>query len=257
MKFTESFLIALEKYRQSADSVAKCGRVLAQLELKPGYRVLDLGCGSGTFSRTIVPRIAPGGHVMGVDYTPEAISIARRLAANVETGRLTFEQGDGHCLRFADNTFDAALCISVLAFCQDPSQVLGELRRVLRPGGRLLVVNSDEDTRIYNGHDQVLGRRIQRAIADRAGDPWLGRRLAYLVRAAGFRILDEDISNKIERDFNPGTGGYTLAHGLRDHLLSQGLSTQAYEAWLADLEACALKGSYYYGVTSYAYLVEA
>jgi SAM-dependent methyltransferase len=193
--------------------------------------------------------------VVGVDVEPDAITVAKRLSANGSRGVLAFEVADAHHLPFDDGTFDAAICISVLAFCQDPLRVLAETRRVLRPGGRLLLVNSDEDARIYNGHDRELGRRVMRAIADRACDPWIGRRLAGLLTAARFTIAGEEVLADVERDYGPERSGYLLAHALHAHLLGPGgLTAEEYESWLADLQACHQEGSYCYSVTTFSCL---
>jgi SAM-dependent methyltransferase len=168
---------------------------------------------------------------------------------------LTFAEADAHHLPFADASFDAAVCISVLGFCENPGRVLAEARRVLRPGGRFLVVNSDEDTRVYNGRDRELGRRMARAIADRALDPWLGRRIAPMLTAAGFHLEQETVLVDLERDFAPGASGYALAQFVRDHLLrTAGIPAADYDRWLADLTGCALDGSYCYSVVTYACL---
>ena len=145
----------------------------------------------------------------------------------------------------------------MLAFCDDPRRVLAELRRVLRPGGRLLAASADEDTRVYNGHDRALGRRVLRALADRGRDPWLGRRLAHLLEDAGFRLREEAILAELERHFRPGTSGYILAHACRDYLLTAAASRP--RTTRAGWPTCAPasgKGAYSYGVTTYAYLAE-
>ena len=189
------------------------------LQPTPGERILDIGCGGGAFCRQIAPLIAPGGSIVGIDNAPAAIDVALRLSALEDRSLLTFTQADGHDLPFADASFDAAVCISVLGFCQDPRQVLAEARRVLRPGGRFLVVNSDEDTRVYNGRDRELGRRIARAIADRSNDPWLGRHLAPMLAEAGFHLEEEAVLVDLEREYAAETSGYVLAHFVRDYLL--------------------------------------
>jgi ubiquinone/menaquinone biosynthesis C-methylase UbiE len=194
--------------------------------------------------------------VIGVDSAPEAVDLAARLSSHTEPDRLACLCADGHHLPFMDGSYDAAICISVLAFCERPNLVLAELRRLLRPGGRLLIANSDEDTRIINSRDQELGRRIMRGIADRARDPWIGRRLVYLLIANGFRLRQEAVITDVERVYTPGASGYTLAHAFRKHLLQTGVSAQDYEHWLADLEACGREGSYSYGVMTFVGLAE-
>jgi ubiquinone/menaquinone biosynthesis C-methylase UbiE len=255
MEFTEPVLLELESQRRSPASVAKRDRVLKLLQPMPGERILDIGCGGGAFCREVAPLVAPGGSVLGIDVAQAAVDIARRLSALDDRFELTFAEADAHDLPFGDATFDAAVCMSVLDFCQDPCQVLAEARRVVRPGGRFLVVNSDEDTRIYNGRDRELGRRMARAIADRGNDPWLGRCLAPMLTAAGFHLEQEVVIVDLEREFAAGTSGYALAHLVRDYLLqTAGIPSADYERWLADLAACAVDGSYCYSVVTYACL---
>ena len=135
--------------------------------------------------------------------------------------------------------------------------MLGELRRVLRSGGRLLVSNSDEEARTYSGHDRELGGRIMAAIANRTYDPHLERQLSCLLHDAGFRLVEDMLLNHVEHDFSFGNSGYTFAYAIRDYLLASGISVQDYECWLTDLDACAQEGSYSYSVTAHVYLVEA
>lgn len=255
MEFTEPVLLEMESQRRSPAAVAKRSRVMELLQPAPGERILDIGCGSGAFCRELAPRIAPGGSVVGIDHAPAAVDVALRLSALEDRSVLTFAEADGHDLPFADASFDAAVCISVLGFCENPERVLAEARRVLRPGGRFLAVNSDEDTRVYNGHDRELGRRMARVIADRALDPWLGRRLAPMLTAVGFHLQHETVLVDLERDFAPETSGYALAHFMRDYLLqTAGIPAEDFERWFNDLAACALDGSYCYSVVTYACL---
>lgn len=257
IKFDQTFLLAMHQYRQAAHVQARFQRYLTLLHPLPGQRILDLGCGSGEFCRSLTAYVSPGGHITGVDHSVDAVTLATNLSIAIEPTLLTFELGDGHRLPYTDASFDAATCISVLAFCTEPVRVLTELGRVIRPSGRLLVANADEDTRFYNSQDRDLGRRIQRVIADRAYDAWAGRRLVGWLRSAGFTIGEELALAEVEHDFSPGAGGYTFAYALRDYVLtSGGIPNQEYERWLADLEMCSGQGAYSYGVTTFVYLAE-
>src|SRR5262249_40471270 len=140
--FDTSLLLALEDHGQ-AGAGRKTERYLSLLGAQPGERVLDAGCGSGWLSRAIAPVVSPGGHVTGIDLAPAAVDLAIRLAEERAPAALSYQQADLHALPFDEASFDAAVCISVLGFCVDRVRALSELRRVLVPGGRLLVVSSD------------------------------------------------------------------------------------------------------------------
>jgi ubiquinone/menaquinone biosynthesis C-methylase UbiE len=255
MEFSEPVLLAMDSQRRAASAAAKQRRLLDLLQLLPGEHLLDIGCGSGVFCREAASLVGPEGAVVGIDTAPAAVAVAKRLAALDDAPILTFAEADGHELPFADGSFDAAVCISVLGFCRDPERVLAEARRVLHPHGRLLAVNSDEDTRVYNGHDRELGRRMARAIADRSNDPWLGRHLAPLLTAAGFQLEEEVVLVDLEREYAPETSGYAFAHFMSDYLLNTaGVPATDYQRWLDDLAACACDGTYSYSVVTYACL---
>jgi ubiquinone/menaquinone biosynthesis C-methylase UbiE len=257
IRFDERYFLHLETYRSSVSMLARQERMLALLNPLPGQRILDLGCGGGGFCRLLAPLVSPGGRVTGVDLSPDAISLANRLSAGAGLGGLSFELGDGHALRYADASFDVAACVSVLGFCQDPSRVLAELRRVLVPEGRLLLVQADEEARRYSGVDGELGRRVRRTIATRSRDPQIGQRLVPLFDEGGFHVLQEEVLTGVERHYSPGAAGYTLAHALRDYLLESGaVSAVEYDRWLAELAASAQQGSYGYHTTTFVYLAQ-
>jgi ubiquinone/menaquinone biosynthesis C-methylase UbiE len=254
IEFDARVSAAMEEHRTTATASSKVQRYLELLAPAAGERVLDLGCGGGWFGRMLAPLVAPTGCIVGVDRSAEAVDLAVQLSAGAEYPALSFECGDAHALRFANGTFDAAACISVLAFCDDPPRVLTELRRVLRPDGRLVVASSDEETRVFTGRDHQLGRTIMQGIANRTRHPSLGRELSAMLEASGFQIVDEVLLTDQERHFRPGMSGYTLANACRDYLLTSGVAADDLERWLTDLRASDQAGAYQYSVTTYAYL---
>lgn len=109
-------------------------RVLELAEPQPGMRILDLACGPGNLSRRLATRVTPGGEVIGVDLAIGMIELARR--AGIVNAR--FEVMDIEQLAFPNASFDAAVCGHGLQFVPNLSQALGEARRVLRVGCRLV-----------------------------------------------------------------------------------------------------------------------
>lgn len=106
--------------------------------LKPGMKVLDVGCGPGTITLGVAEAVSPG-EVVGIDPSPGYINSAREWAAQVEhPENITFQVGDSHRLDFPDETFDIVYSHTVLHFFLDPVMGLKEQKRVTRQGGYVI-----------------------------------------------------------------------------------------------------------------------
>ncbi|GAB7180545.1 methyltransferase domain-containing protein [Kitasatospora sp. Ki12] len=110
-----------------------------KLALPTGARVLDAGCGAGVVARAMAARF--GLEVTGVDVLDFHLAEARRLSARAALdGRTAFGWGDFHRLPFAEGEFDGAYSMETLVHSYDPPRALAEFHRVLRPGGRLVLL---------------------------------------------------------------------------------------------------------------------
>lgn len=170
-------------------------RVAAHLGLRPGQRILDAGAGTGAGIRMLASRVAPGGLVVGVDTDPAALEWAawalRDLAGGGSSVELWCE--DMCALPYADDSFDGAWCTSALGYVADAGRALRELVRVVRPGGRVVIVSGDAARHTFLPIEPELEAHLRdaelRAMRDGAWgtqvDLYLGRHLYGLALASG------------------------------------------------------------------------
>ena len=112
------------------------------LDLKPGMRVLDAGCGTGVVTRRMAIRVSPG-EVHGVDIDPLFVEEARKVAAKERASNIEFSLGNVDDLKFEDRFFDLSYCRLVLMHVRNLVKTVAELRRVTKSGG--IVAVSDQD----------------------------------------------------------------------------------------------------------------
>ena len=131
--------VDLDLLPEGANLGLGCGAPLAHLELEEGETVLDLGSGAGIDALIAAKSVGAGGHVIGIDMTPEMLTAARANAANAGIEHVEFREGRLEDLPVEDATVDAVTSNCVINLVPDKSVVFAEIARVLRPGGRLVV----------------------------------------------------------------------------------------------------------------------
>jgi SAM-dependent methyltransferase len=115
------------------------GNPVAFADLRPGEVVLDLGSGGGLDSLLAARKVAPHGHVIGVDMTPEMLSLAWKNAAAAGISNVEFRKGELEALPLPDASVDVIISNCVINLSPDKDKVFAEAYRVLRPGGRFVV----------------------------------------------------------------------------------------------------------------------
>ncbi|MFI5321232.1 MAG: class I SAM-dependent methyltransferase [Myxococcota bacterium] len=128
-----AWIMARETWRENVAAIDA-------LEIAPGDRVLDLGCGHGRSLAALAER-ATRGHVSGADPSELMCEIAEaRNRGLVRAGRVAVVRSSVDQLPYGDATFDAVLCVHVVYFWSDLDAALREVARVMRPGGRFAIV---------------------------------------------------------------------------------------------------------------------
>jgi SAM-dependent methyltransferase len=194
----------LEKRGIAPDEIAARAAYLDLLDVRPGDRVLDVGCGSGVVTREIAKRVGASGRVVGVDPSPALLVVAREIAAHSDVAdRIEFHEGSALALPFGGDSFDRVIAVTVLGHVPGGDAAVTELVRVARSGGTVAAFDFDSDMTAFTHPDREMTRRIVAAASDAiAIDGWMARRTPLLlaraglahVRARAFFPIDGDAS---------------------------------------------------------------
>jgi SAM-dependent methyltransferase len=156
--------------------------------LRPGMRLLDVGCGPGSITVGLTRAVAPG-EVVGVDLAPDVLDAARALAAEQGLSPLRFETARAEALPFPDASFDAVFAHTLLEHVPDAAPVLGEMWRVLRSGGLLGVRDADWGSGVIGPDDALVTEAMslyERVWRLNGGHPNCGRYLRGLLLDGGW-----------------------------------------------------------------------
>jgi ubiquinone/menaquinone biosynthesis C-methylase UbiE len=154
-------------------------RFLRFCRIAPGWRVVEVGSGSGVVARDVAALVGPRGRVTGIDRSRVLLAAARRRAREERLDRrLDFRLGDASALPLRTGRFDCALAVTVLLHVARPDAMLRELVRVTRPGGVVALQDQDFGTQVLDHPDRELTRRIFDGVTARLyPDPFSGRTL--------------------------------------------------------------------------------
>jgi SAM-dependent methyltransferase len=224
--------------------------------LRPGMRVLDVGCGPGSITAGLADIVAPG-TVIGIDRQNTQVESALALAIERRKLNLRVLAADSYQLPFAANSFDAVFAHAVLMHLSDPVRALAEVRRVLRPEGIVGVRDIDFGSVLLSPETPLLSETLAlraRVRQHNGSDPFIGRRHRSLLLKAGF--VSAEASASLE---SAGSLDETRKMGEWLKLQIEGLARTAIaERWitqrrlnemLAELDAWAQRPDAFYAVT--------
>jgi ubiquinone/menaquinone biosynthesis C-methylase UbiE len=230
-------------------------RWIERLGLEPGAVVLDAGSGMGEMTTSLAAAAGPGGRSVGVDLSAELVERARQRTEGVHN--VEYRCADLTALPFDDDTFDAAYSERVFMHLHEPDAVMQELHRVLRPGGRLVVVDADFSRSAIDADDgeltDLLAARLEQWIANFRS----GRQLRSQAVVAGFVEVEVDVDAMVltDRDAYEQISGAPYVRRI-DELVADAVIDRARgDAFLRDQDTRVAEGRFQ--VTVVRYLVAA
>ncbi|MFD5465724.1 methyltransferase domain-containing protein [Kitasatospora sp. NPDC127059] len=218
----------------------------ACLAVRPGERALDVGSGTGSETLVLAAAVGPDGAATGIEPNPGLRAVAERRAAAVGSPA-RFLAGDALALPPADGELDAVWCERVLQHLNDPAGAVAEMARVLRPGGRVALLDTDWATFVLHPVAPELRPALATIAQGTAATPDAGRRLTGWLAAAGLSVDHVGADVLL---YEPGAVTWPIVRGLATAALGRGLITEEQRDGLyADLTAAAEQGAFHLSVT--------
>ena len=257
LEFDEEAARAVERVYGTADVVEQRRQVVAALAPLPGERALDLGCGPGLLACELARAVGPGGHVLGVDASPSMLAMAAARDCGAGTAPVEVAEADvAGPLPVDDGAVDLAVSTQVYEYVADIAGALAEARRALRPGGRLLVLDTDWDSIVWRSRDDGLMGRVLAAWDEHLAHRDLPRRLPQLLREAGFELEARWVVPLL----NVGYDAETYSGGLIPIVAGfvpgrRGITEDEAAAWAEGLRG--LGADYFFALSRFMFLARA
>lgn len=252
MQFDEAASRRLLRTYRTADIVRQRRIVIGALAPQPGERVLDIGSGPGLMAAEMAAAVGPHGRVDGVDPSDAMLAIAAAQAPAEGSAPTAFVLGDAVSLPFAEASFDAVLSTQVLEYVGDIGAALAQAHRVLRPGGRIAILDTDWDSIVWRSSDGARMQRVLRAWDEHLADPHLPRSLPGELGCAGFTAIDCEVVPMLNVGYEPETFSAGLIGMVAGFVGGRaGVSESEADAWAEDLRG--LGEDYFFSLNRYLF----
>lgn len=198
--FDEAMAAQQERLACTKDMVHQRSELMRVLSLRSGEHILELGSGNGIFARELVDCLGSGGRVVGLDSSETINGMAQHFCPQGE-----FVLGDAVSLPFEDVTFDAVVAAQLFSFLDDVDQALKEAFRVLRPGGRIVILDTDWDTLVWQNNTPDLMARMLDAYKAVYADAHVPKSLPQRLVRSGFCNITSESFVVLNTDFGDNT----------------------------------------------------
>jgi ubiquinone/menaquinone biosynthesis C-methylase UbiE len=225
---------------------------LDAVDVRPGEVAADIGSGTGTMARELAERVGTTGRVVGVEPNPALRAVAASRTVRVE---VEYVAGSTDRIPLPDGSVDVVWCERVLQHVDDPDAAFREFERVLRPGGRAMVLDSDHASQVTSDLDRDVERILQDAFLAQVANPLAARQVPRQAMAAGL-VVEPDVGSAA-LVFTPQLLLETpVLRMVADQAVRDGtLTREEADAAVAGVESAAVAGHAFSAVTVFGFLL--
>jgi len=237
----------------TADVVQQRRDVLRLLALTADEAVLDIGSGPGLLATDMAQAVGPTGRVCGIDLSDSMLTLARGRAMPAGSAPVEYRHGGVDAVPYPDGCFDVAVSTQVLEYVADIPGALAQAWRVLRPGGRLLILDTDWDSIVWHSTDPDRMRRILLTWEQHLADPFLPRTLGRHLRRAGFDVPPARVLPLLNIGYQATTfSGREIPVIARFVVGRDGWTAADVDSWVEDLRS--LGPDYFFSLNRYIFI---
>jgi arsenite methyltransferase len=228
-------------------------RTLETMALQLGQTALDIGCGPGYLTLEMARQVGARGQVIALDTSQPMLDIARARCAGLD--QIEFHLADAAALPCPDASIDIAAAVQVYLFAPDLDDMTRELTRVLRAGGRAVVIDTDWDSVVWHSSDRDRMDQLLAVWMKRYVNARVARLLPGSLRRAGLKIEHVDVIPLVELDPAENTYSGSQITELARYVVSKGgIPAGEASAWEEDLRSLAKRGEYFFSLNRYVFV---
>ena len=242
----------LEKSYKLPEIILQREQTLKKLSVKPGEKILDVGCGVGFLSYEIALLTRDYGKVYGIDKNSDMIRHAKKRCERLRNTE--FSEASANDLPFTEDSFDAACCTQVLLYVNNVDQALLEIKRILKPTGRIIIVETDWRGVVLNSDYDSITRKIFSAWDATVPSPNLPVRLGSLLLDNGFCNVNVEPIPILNTEYTPNHFSHGMMNWITRNALKKGFITkEQFQKWLDDLGEKGESGNYFFCVNRFLF----
>ena len=255
LQFDEEVSRKVEALYLTPDVVAQRCQVLKALQLREGEQVLDVGSGPGLLAYDMAASVGRDGRVCGIDISEDMLTMSRKRSADQPWTE--YRRADATNLPYPDASFDAAVSTQVYEYVSDLPRGFAELYRVVRSGGRVVVMDTDYGSLVIHTQDEARMKRVLSAWDEHFVHAGLPRTLSRHLRDAGFAIHHREVIPM----FNPEYHDNTFAKRALGIMASfavgrRGVSQEEATAWFDEFAELGKQGRFFFSLNRYLFVAE-
>ena len=240
--FDEKTSRRIESVYSTTDIVNQRRKLLNLLSPMKGEKILDLGSGPGFLTMEIAELVGNESHIVAVDNSPSMLELAQKRCST---------------LPFSDSEFDAVVVSQVYEYVPEIKVALSELFRVLKPGGRALIMDTDWDSLVWNAKDKDGANKIFKVWDKHLFDPNLPSKLRPMSIKEGFKIYDVQIHPILNLDYVEDSYSFCMISVIVPFVINVNEELrQTAKDWAEDLKELGQEGSYFFSLNRYVFCLE-